>query len=218
MADAGKRPVRLGMRGPRLNRCAMELAGSQPESGGVASRPDSGSDREPGELLMMRPQPESGGGASQPESGGANTSSRKRPSPDSTELPAPASQKALTSKQKASRERARVYQAKKTADARGETVDTEVMKRRAPGTIISLALVAFIGERLKACRRFKSFNEISEAWFQGGMPEKVAVENSDEAYDDVELVRASSTSAVSCVDLLGLAERPSHEPQQAHVS
>ena len=27
MADAGKRPVRLGMRGPRLNRCAMELAG-----------------------------------------------------------------------------------------------------------------------------------------------------------------------------------------------
>ena len=94
--------------------------------------------------------------------------------PDSSELPAPASKKALTSKQKASRERARVYQAKKTADARGETVHTEVMKRRAPGTIIALALVAFIGDRLRDCRRFKSFNEIHEAWFQGGMPEKVA--------------------------------------------
>ena len=168
--------------------------------------------------LMIRPRPESGGGASQPESGSVNTSSRKRPSPKSTELPTPASKKALTSKQKDNGERARLYQTKKTVDARGETVDIEVMKRRAPGTIISLALVAFIGERLRACRQVKSSNEISEAWFQGGMSEKVAVENSDEAYDAVELVRASSTSAVSCVDLLGLAERPSHEQQQAHVS
>ena len=198
MADAVRRPVRLGMRGPRLDRRAMELSGSQPESGGGASRPDSGSDREPGKLLMMRPQPESGGGASQPDSGSVNTSSRKRPSPDSSELPAPASKKALTSKQKASRERARVFQAKKEAAARGGTVDTEEAKRRAPGTIIALALVAFIGDSLRDCRRLKSFNEVHEAWFQGGMPEKVVLENSDEAYDAVELVRASNTSAISC--------------------
>ena len=75
MADAGRRPVRLGMRGPKLDRRAVGLAGSQPVSGGGTPQPDSGGDREPGELQMMRPQPELGGGASHPESGGENTSS-----------------------------------------------------------------------------------------------------------------------------------------------
>ena len=91
-----------------------------------------------------------------------------------------------------------MFQAKKAADARGETVDTEVTKRRAPGTIIALALVVFIGDHLRECRRLPSFNKIHEAWFKGGMLEKVVLENSDEAYDAVELVRASNASGISC--------------------
>jgi hypothetical protein len=147
----------------------------------------------------MRPQPESGGGASQPESGGENTSSRKRPPSDSSGLPLPASKKALTLKQKASRERARAYQAKKMLGAaRGVTVHIEQIKRRAPGTIIALALVAFIGDHVVNCRRFKSFSEVHEAWFKGGMPQKVLLENSDEAYDADELVRASHIYVISC--------------------
>ena len=147
MAERGRPKVRLGMRGPRLDRRAVGLAGSQPVSGGGASQPESGGDREPGELQMVRSQPESGGGASQPESGGENTSSCKRPSSHSSELLAPASKKKLTSKQKASQERARVYQAKKMLGApSGATVHIEVIKRRAPGTVIALALVAFIGD------------------------------------------------------------------------
>ena len=199
MADAGRRPVRLGMRGPRVDRRTMELAGSQPVSGGGAPQPESGGDREPGELQMMRPQPEPGGGASQPESGGENTSSRKRQPSDSSGLTLPASKKPLTSKQKASRERARRYQAKKMLGAAsGVAVHIEEIKRRAPGTVIALAMVAFIGDRLKDCRRFKSFSEIHEAWFKEGMPEKVVLENADEAYDAVELVRTSRTSVIPC--------------------
>jgi hypothetical protein len=82
--------------------------------------------------------------------------------------------------------------------ASGVTVHIEQIKRRAPGTIIALALVAFIGDHVVNCRRFKSFSEIQEAWFKGGMPEKVLLENSDEAYDADELVRASHTSVISC--------------------
>ena len=150
MAERGRPKVRLGMRGPRLDRRAVGLAGSQPVSGGVASQPESGGDREPGELQIVRSQPESGGGASQPESGGENTSSCKRPSSHSSELLAPASKKKITSKQKASQERARVYQVKKMLGApSGATVHTKVIKRRAPGTIIALALVKFIGVHLR---------------------------------------------------------------------
>ena len=82
--------------------------------------------------------------------------------------------------------------------ASGVSVHIEEIKRRAPGTVIALSLVAFIGDHVVNCRRFKSFSEIHEAWFKGGMPEKVLLENSDEAYDADELVRASHTSVISC--------------------
>jgi hypothetical protein len=76
----------------------------------------------------------------------------------------------------------------------GATVHTEVIKRRAPGTIIALALVKFIGVHLRDGRRLKSLAEIQEAWYKEGMPEQVIAENSDEAYDADELVRASHTT------------------------